>query len=130
MAGSNFDLELYTDTYQNSVVDTILALNYTGSPYVFDKLRLVLSVVEYSELISETIRKAYKNTFTIPCVFIQSYTQNLNTGSTAPQNFTWPITATLKNAKGKLFTFRPAVVSIQSQYSLSARSSLGITKVN
>ena len=89
---------------------------------------MVLSVVEYSELISVTIRKAYKNTFTIPCVSIQTYTQNLNTGSTAPQNFTWPITATLKNAKGILFTFRPsAVVSVQAQYSLSARSSMGIT---
>ena len=29
----------------------------------------------------------YNNTFTIPCISIQDYTENLNTGSTAPQNF-------------------------------------------
>ena len=130
LAGSNFDLEIYTDTQQNAIVDPGVSMA-TGaflSSYVMDKLRLVLSVVEYSELITETIRRSYNNTFTIPCVSMQTFTQNLTTGSQSIQNFTWPITATLKNAKGILFTFRSSnIVSQQQQYSLSSRSSMGIT---
>ena len=62
---------------------------------------------------------------------MQTFTQNLTTGSQSTQNFTWPITATLKNAKRLLFTFRSSyVVSIQQQYSLLSRSIMGITNAH
>ena len=125
LAGSNFDLELYLDTQANAIVDATTPIL---TSYTLDKLRLVLSIVEYSELISETVRRAYNNTFSIPCVSIQTYTQNLSTADTAVGSYTWPITATLKNAKGILFTFRSSqVVGQVAQYSLSGRTSLGIT---
>ena len=93
------------------------------------KLRLVLPIIEYSEIISETIRRAYNNTFYIPSQSIQTYSQNFSVGTVgASANFSWNITATLRNAKGMCFIFRSATtLGQQSQYSLSSRTSLGIT---
>ena len=83
-----------------------------------------LSVVEYNATITEVVRRAYNHTFVIPCVSIQTYSNIFTTASTG--NFTWNINASLKNAKGMLFTFRDSSTQVQTLYGLSNRTSLGM----
>ena len=53
------------------------------------------------------------------------YNLNIIT-TTSTGNFTWNINASLKNAKGMLFTFRDSTTQTQSEQSLTNRTSLGM----
>ena len=70
------------------------------------------------------MRRAYNHTYVIPCVSIQTYSNIFTTSSLG--SFTWSINASLKNAKGMLFSFRDSGTQTQALYALSNRTSLGM----
>ena len=115
------DLDLYTDTLVNSLYSTATLASLSLS-----RLRLNISVVEYNSTITELVRRAYNHSYVIPCVSIQTYS-TLFTTSTAGV-FTWAINASLKNAKGLLFSFRDSNVQGNTFQNLSNRTSLAITQ--
>ena len=116
------DLDLYTDTLVNSLYSSGSAL----TSLTLSRLRLNISVVEYNSTITEVVRRAYNHTYVIPCVSIQTYS-TLFTTSTAGV-FTWAINASLKNAKGLLFSFRDSNIQGTGNYNLSNRTSLAMTQ--
>ena len=120
IAGSNMDVDLQMDTCVNAIVSSIATINN----YKIQRVRLNLSVVEYNSTITEVIRRSYNNTYVIPCVSVQTYTNQYTTS--APGNFNWAINASLKNAKGMLFSFRDASTQVQTLSSLTNRTSLGM----
>lgn len=122
IAGSNFDIDLLTDTAANALISS--ALNVT---YALKRLRLNLCVVEYNSTLTEVLRRAYNSSYVIPCNSIQYFSQNIVT-STANQNFSWSINATLQNAKGIMFAFIDADNTVYNLPTLSGRTSLGLTQ--
>ena len=120
LSQSSLDVTLLCETDTKALITST-----AGFTYSLSKLRLNLSIVEYNDVITNVIREAYKQTYTIPCNSIQHFSQIQSTPA-ADSTYSLSFNATLQNAKGMLFAFIDADNDTQLYPSLSGRTSLGI----
>ena len=127
LSQSSLDVVLLCETDSNALVSSVAANGAVADfLYSLTKVRLNLSIVEYNDVITNVIREAYKQTYTIPCNSIQHFSQNITTST--PSTFSLSFNATLQNAKGILFSFNDADNNVTRYPSLTGRTSLGITQ--
>ena len=121
LSQSSLDVTLLCETDTKALITSA-----AGFTYELSKVRLNLSIVEYNDVITNVIREAYKQSYTIPCNSIQHFSQSIT--ATTASTFSLSFNATLQNAKGILFTFNDNDNNTQLYPSLTGRTSLGINQ--
>ena len=131
LSQSSLDITLLCETDIKSLIyssaDGTAFGGTTAPTYSLSKVRLNLSIVEYNDVITNVIREAYKQSYTIPCNSIQHFSQIQSTPA-AGSTYSLSFNATLQNAKGMLFAFIDADNNVALYPSLTGRTSLGITQ--